>query len=69
MRADLKTRIQFQTEVASTNKRPDVVIWSSLSRHVIIVKLTVPWEEIMEGEYERKIDHPSRRNSGGSGQR
>ncbi|XP_052674360.1 uncharacterized protein LOC128156311 [Crassostrea angulata] len=28
MRADLKTRMQFPTKVASTYKRPDEVIWS-----------------------------------------
>ena len=55
MRADLKTRMQFPTEVASTNKRPDIVIWSPSSRQVIIVELTVPWEERMEDAYERKM--------------
>ena len=55
MRADLKTRMQFPTEVASTNKRPDIVIWSPSSRQVIIVELTVPWEERMEDAFERKM--------------
>nr|XP_034331688.1 uncharacterized protein LOC117690947 [Crassostrea gigas] len=55
MRADLKTRMQFPTEVASTNKRPDIAIWSLASRQVIVVELTVPWEERMEDAYERKM--------------
>lgn len=40
MRAGLKTRMQLPTEVASDNKRPDVVIRSSSSRKVVIVELT-----------------------------
>lgn len=55
MRAVMKTRMQFSTEEASTNKRLDVVIWSPSSRQVIIVELTVPWEERMEDAYERKM--------------
>lgn len=55
MRADLKTRMELSTKVASNNKRPDVVIRSPLSRQVIIVELAVPKKDRIEDAYERKI--------------
>lgn len=55
MRAGLKTRMQLPTEVASTSKRPEVVIRSSSSRQVIIMELTVPSENRMEYAYQRKM--------------
>lgn len=55
MRAGLKTRMQLPTDVASTNKRPDVVIRSSSSRKVVIVELTVPSESRMEYAYQRRV--------------
>lgn len=54
MRAGLMTRMQLPTEVASTNKRPDVVIRSSSSRQVIIVDLTVSSENRIEDACQRK---------------
>jgi hypothetical protein len=37
----------------NTNQRTDIVIWSKLTRQVIIIELTVPWEERIE-EAQRK---------------
>ena len=54
LQADLRGRMQFPQEIAATNQRPDIVIWSPSSRPAILVELTVPWEERIEEAYERK---------------
>ena len=55
MEADLKRQLRFPPEILSTKLRPDIVIWSPRGRKVIILELTVPWEERMEDAYERKM--------------
>ncbi|XP_069107365.1 uncharacterized protein [Argopecten irradians] len=54
MRADIQQRMGFPAEVASTPLRPDVVLWSRSSKQVVLVELTVPWEDRMEEANERK---------------
>jgi len=54
MKVDLDRRIEFPTEVAITRQRPDIAIWSSSTKQVLLVELTVPWEERVEEAYERK---------------
>ena len=54
MRVDLKTRLQFPREITQTTLRPDIVIWSTASKQVLLIELTVPWEERIELAYERK---------------
>ncbi|XP_069134670.1 uncharacterized protein [Argopecten irradians] len=54
MRADIQQRMGFPAEVASTPLRPDVVLWSRSSKQVVLVELTVPWEDRMEEADERK---------------
>ena len=54
LQADLRGRMQFPQEIAATNQRQDIVIWSPSSRQAILVELTVPWEERIEEAYERK---------------
>ncbi|KAI7789396.1 putative tyrosine-protein kinase transmembrane receptor ROR2 [Triplophysa rosa] len=44
----------FPLEIAATNLRSDMVLWSSSSRTVLIVELTVPWEEAINEAFERK---------------
>lgn len=48
MRVDLGRKLQFPTEITSTSLRPDIVIWSSSSKAVILVELTIPWEAGLE---------------------
>ncbi len=55
MRVDLNQRLTFPPEIAATNLRPDLVLWSKSRRHVFIVELTVPWEEAIDEAFERKI--------------
>lgn len=54
MRVDLGQQLKFPHEIAATSLRPDIIIWSSSAKEVVIVELTVPWEENMEAAFERK---------------
>ena len=54
MLVDLERQLRFPQEIRSTALRPDIVIWSKRSKQVIIVELTVPWEDRVEEAYERK---------------
>jgi len=52
--ADLGGQLRFPQEISSTTSRPGIVLWSKSSRQVVMVELTVPWEERMEEANERK---------------
>jgi len=52
---DLKGQLKFPQEILSTTQRPDVVMWSSSTKMVVLLELTVPWEERVEEAYERKM--------------
>lgn len=54
MRVDLSQRLIFPPEIAVTNLRPDLVLWSRSCQRVFIVELTVPWEDAIGEAYERK---------------
>ena len=54
MRVDLTQRLTFPPEIAATNLRPDLVLWSKSCRRVFIVELTVPWEDAIDEAFERK---------------
>lgn len=55
MRADLKKQLKFPEEIAHTSLRPDIVLWSKGIKQVVLIELTVPWEERMEEAQERKL--------------
>ena len=55
MSADLQKALQFPQHIAFTQARPDIVLWSDTAKKVVLVELTVPWEENMEEAYERKM--------------
>ncbi|XP_019639908.1 PREDICTED: uncharacterized protein LOC109481752 [Branchiostoma belcheri] len=54
LRVDLDRRLVFPEEISSTNLKPDVVLWSTQTKQIVLVELTVPWEERIEEAYERK---------------
>ncbi len=54
MEVDLGRQLQFPQEICSTTLRPDMVLWSAAVKSVILIELTVPWEEGLEAAYERK---------------
>ncbi|XP_061778568.1 uncharacterized protein LOC133569990 [Nerophis ophidion] len=55
MRVDLKKQLKFPEEIAHTTLRPDIVLWSKGTKQVVLIELTVPWEERIEEAYERKL--------------
>ena len=54
MEVDLGRQLRFPQEICTTTLRPDVVLWSAAVKSVLLVELTVPWEEGLEAAYERK---------------
>ena len=32
-------------EIVQTNLKPDIVLWSAAMKKIIIIELTIPWEE------------------------
>ena len=53
---DLETQLMFPQEIALTDLRPDLVIWSRKTNTVVIGELTVPWEDNNEVANEYKRD-------------
>ncbi len=54
MRVYLDRKLQFPTDITSTSLHPDIVMWSSSSKTVLFVELTIPWKAGMEAAWERK---------------
>ena len=52
--ADLKTSLQFSVHIIQTEKRPDIVPWSYSKKSILLIVLTVPWEENREEAHKRK---------------
>lgn len=55
MRADLKKQLKFPEEIAHTSLRPDIVLWSKGTKQVVLIELSVHWEERIEEAHERKL--------------
>ncbi len=56
MRADLKKQLKFPEEIAHTSFRPDIVLWSRGTKQLLLMELTVPWEERKEEAHEHKLN-------------
>ena len=50
----LSQRVTFPPKIAATNRRPDLVLWSTSCLRVFIVELTVPWEDAIDEAFELK---------------
>ncbi|CAH1248899.1 GRASP [Branchiostoma lanceolatum] len=53
MLVDLDKQLHFPSVICETALRPDLVLWSVDQKSVVIVELTVPWEENLQTAYER----------------
>ena len=53
---DLGEGLVFPPEIAATNQRPDIVIFSRSLRQVILIELTVPLEDRVSDAHSRKHD-------------
>lgn len=54
LRVDLGKQLKFPENIMETTLRPDIVLFSDTSKQVIMLELTVPWEERIEEASERK---------------
>ncbi|KAK0149611.1 hypothetical protein N1851_009641 [Merluccius polli] len=64
MKADLGKQLRFPEHIVETTLlRPDIVLFSDSTKQVVLLDLTVPWEERMEEANERNTE--VRRLSGG----
>lgn len=54
MRVDLDKQLVFPTEITETSQRPDVVMWSTAAKKVLVIELTAPWEEGISAAHELK---------------
>lgn len=54
LHADLGRQLKFPEHIARTSLRPDLVLTSDSTKQVVLVELTVPWEDRMEEAFERK---------------
>lgn len=54
LEVDLGKQLKFPPRITSTRLRPDMIIVSDSTKQLIILELTVPWEERRDGANERK---------------
>ena len=54
MLADLMKQLVLQREIMTTTLRTDIVMWFMMEKRVLLIKLTIPWEEGMTAAHERK---------------
>ncbi|XP_061896860.1 uncharacterized protein LOC133645950 [Entelurus aequoreus] len=54
LRVDLGKQLKFPDYVTTTSLRPDILLTSVSSRQVLLIELTVPWEDRIEEANERK---------------
>ena len=45
MQADIKEQLKFPAEIAITNQRPDIVLWSNSTKQIVMIELTFPCQE------------------------
>lgn len=51
---ELGWQLKFLAHIVTMSLRPDIVLLSESARQVIMLQLTVPWEDRIEEAYERK---------------
>ncbi|XP_062848878.1 ankyrin repeat domain-containing protein 26 isoform X2 [Trichomycterus rosablanca] len=54
LQVDLGKQLKFPEHILATALRPDVVLTSESTKQVVLVELTVPWEDRVEEANERK---------------
>ena len=46
--------LQIISIIIQTEKRPDIGAWSDSKKSVLLIEMTVPWEENQEEAHKRK---------------
>lgn len=54
LKVDLGRQLKFPDTIAVTTLRPDMVLVSETTKQVVMLELTVPWEDRMEKAFEKK---------------
>ncbi|KAL0159871.1 hypothetical protein M9458_043596, partial [Cirrhinus mrigala] len=54
LKVDLGRQLKFPDHITSTTLRPDMVLTSESTKQVVLLELTVPWEDRIEEAFERK---------------
>ena len=54
LKVDLGKQFKFPETVSITSLRPDIMLISETSKQVLLLELTVPWEDCIEEANERK---------------
>ena len=54
-RVDIRERLKVTKKITTTTLRPDLILWSSETRQVLLIELTIPWEENINVACERKL--------------
>lgn len=54
LQVDLGRQLKFPGNITATSLRPDMVLTSESTKQVVILELTVPWEDRIEEAHERK---------------
>lgn len=52
--ADLWKQLVFPREIVTTTLWPDIVMWSTVEKRVLLIELTIHWEEGMTAAHKRK---------------
>ena len=55
-RVDIGERLKVPEQIATITLRPDLFLWSTETRQVLLIELTVPWEENINVACERKLE-------------
>ena len=55
LQSDLSTRLVFPQDICSTNLRPDILVTSQSAKSILLIELTVPWEDRLEEVHELKM--------------
>ena len=55
-RVDIGNHLKVPKQIATTTLRPDLILWSTETKQVLLIELTVPWEENIEVACERKLE-------------
>ncbi|KAK0146299.1 hypothetical protein N1851_014401 [Merluccius polli] len=54
MSVDLERQLKIPPHITQTRLRPDIILVSEATKQLVLLELTVPWEERMEEAQERK---------------
>ena len=54
MIVDLQNQLQFPQDIVETGLRPDIVLLSRSMKQLVLIELTVPWEERTEEAHEKR---------------